>query len=63
MFFVLIFNVEGFLNVIVEVMCLGKFVIVINCKFGLVEIIVECFFYEIIILSIEKNGILCFMNN
>lgn len=62
-FFVSILNVEGFFNVIVEVMCLGKVVVVINCELGFVEIFVEKYFYYVFGVSEEKNGILCEFNN
>lgn len=62
-FFVSTSNAEGFPNAIVEAMCLGKPVVATNCESGPAEIIAERYPYEVTTMSIEKNGILCPMNN
>lgn len=62
-YFIVILLNEGFFNVMVEVMVLGKFIIMSNCFFGLGEILNEIVELNIEEMLLGKYGVLVFMKN
>lgn len=62
-YYILVLINEGFLNVMLEVMVLGKVVIMFDCFFGLVEILVGNYVFLVCCLEMVEYGVLVFVNS